>query len=433
MVPRARQWGRISLGILRYRHIIVRYISFVKYGPGVRKGRRNMSDAPSQLTFDEFYEAVAPPLDKAQESRLDVVRQFLAARPSGDAESLLKRMAAEGFLLDTVPTQYGGHDESITYASRCLELVGAVDGSLGWLLEVQQGLHYLLPTLTNGDCARYFHDIAQGGALLAGSHNRTGLAVESAANGIVVSGVLQYCSGAPISRWISFNSAVPHPVQGVDHGCVIMVRGDSEGVAFEPAPYVHTMRDSLTGIVQLKEAFIPWQQIHWYTDLTDPANRPKNCRYYGVWQSALLQNAVFLGIARHAMSYAFDALREQGPLSSARQSSAAALIGAAANDLLRARSLYYHRVEALETAAIAGTDYRQGAFPGHRAVVSSVASLSYSTVSRLIELLSGPVLVSENPIETCWRDIQIARAARGSRQSVHEPAFGEFLLSTCQR
>lgn len=384
----------------------------------------------SDLSFDEFYAITAPTLGEAQERRLAQLRELLDAQADQDAEGMLKQLASAGFLADTVPAAYGGRGESITFGSRFLESASEVDGSLGWLLGVQVGLHFLLPTLTSGDCAEYFNDIVHADALLAGSHNRTGVEVEAAEGGILVSGTLQYCSGAPISQWVSFNTSVPHPEEGSDHGCVIMVRTDTPGVRFVLAPYIHTMRDSLTGIVILEKAFIPWRQVHWYRNLNEAANRPKDCRYYGVWQSAFLQHAVLLGTARHALNYAIGQLRDDPPTSSSSKSLADAMIGASANELLQARSIYYHRARALEDAALQGSEFRQGSFPGHRALVSSVATLTYSAVSRLVELLSGPVLVTANPLETCWRDIQIARAARGSRQSIHEPAFGEFLLST---
>jgi alkylation response protein AidB-like acyl-CoA dehydrogenase len=389
-----------------------------------------MPGISSDLSFDEFYATLASPLGDAQEGRLADMRELLDAQKGQDAEGMIKQLASAGFLADTAPIGYGGRGESITFGSRFLESASEVDGSLGWLLGVQVGLHFLLPTLTSGDCAEYFNDIVHADALLAGSHNRTGVEVEPAEGGILVSGTLQYCSGAPISQWVSFNTSVPHPEEGSDHGCVIMVRTETAGVRFVLAPYIHTMRDSLTGIVILEKAFIPWRQVHWYRDLGDAGNRPKNCRYYGVWQSAFLQHAVLLGIARHALDYALERLRDDPPATSSSRSLADNLIGAAANELLQARSIYYHRARALEAAALEGTEFHQGAFPGHRAVVSSVASLTYSSVSRLVELLSGPVLVSANPLETCWRDMQIARSARGSRQSIHEPAFGEFLLST---
>jgi alkylation response protein AidB-like acyl-CoA dehydrogenase len=388
-----------------------------------------MLRARDEMTWDESYEGAIPVLDDAEAARLVMARNLLTGCPDDDdgSAAALKSLVSEGFLMDTVPAEHGGRDASISYAARFLEMLGTKNGSLGWLFTIQQGLHFLLPTATHGKCEQYFTDIVQRGALFAGSHSRSGLAFTETADGVELNGILRYCSGAPLATWLTCTAKIP--VSGELRGCIVMIDARQPGISCEQASYLHSMRGSLTGMVRLTNIFIPWDQVYLFSDLGDPANRPQSCRYYGAWQPTLLQGAVFLGIARCALSYARDQLaRKRSATDPADRVSSDLAIGLSTAEFLQARSLFYNRVQAMEQAALTGTEQREASRPWNAAILSSSAMLAYSCVSRLVELLGGTTLVSSNLLERCWRDIQLARVAEGTRQPASNRALGTFIM-----
>ncbi|KAB8182125.1 hypothetical protein FH608_050430 [Nonomuraea phyllanthi] len=392
-----------------------------------------MPQALDEMNWNESYESAIPVLDDAEAARLSMARELLTDCPDDDdrAAAALKSLVGEGFLMDTVPAEHGGRDASVSYAARFLEMLAAKNGSLGWLFTIQQGLHFLLPTATHGRCGEYFTDVVRQGALFAGSHSRSGLAIREAADGVELDGILQYCSGAPLATWLTCTARIP--VSGEARGCTMMIDARQPGISCEPASYLHSMRGSLTGIVRLTNVRVPWERVYWFSDLGDPANRPQSCRYYGAWQSILMQGAVFLGIARCALSYAHDQLtRRRSAADPAKRFSGDLAIGLSTAEFLQARSLFYNRVQGLEQAALAGTEQREASRPWHAAILSTVASLAYSCVSRLVELLGGSVLVTGNPLERCWRDLQLARVAEGTRQPAVNLALGTFIMEQKQ-
>ncbi|TCC36314.1 acyl-CoA dehydrogenase family protein [Kribbella speibonae] len=386
-----------------------------------------------EMSWTQGYEHAIPILEDAEAARLAAARDVLTDWPDDDdgATGALRCLVGEGFLMDTVPAKYGGRDASLSYAARFLEMLGTKNGSLGWLFTIQQGLHLLLPTATHGSCEPYFEDVRKTGALFAGSHSRSGLAMSETADGIELDGVLQYCSGAPLATWLTCTAQVP--IAGTVKGCTMMIDARQAGISCEPAAHLHSMRGSLTGVVRLTKVQVPWRQVYWFSDLGDPTNRPPSCRYYGAWQSILLQGAVFLGIAGCALAYAREQLvRKRASTDPAKRLAGDLGMGQSAAEFLQARSIFYHRVEGLELAASTRTEQREASRPSHAALLGSVASLTYSCVSRLVELLGGSVLVSGNPLERCWRDIQLARVAEGARQPASNLSLGAFILDQKQ-
>ncbi|MEU4244942.1 acyl-CoA dehydrogenase family protein [Actinoplanes sp. NPDC026619] len=372
-------------------------------------------------------ELTGPALSAAEAARLAELRELLAGCDlAGDAHpaDALAKVVAAGFLADCVPAEHGGTERSITFAARAVEEVAVASPSLAWLLTIQYGLHFLLPTLTSGGGGEYFAEIATNGALLAGSHARSGLAVTRDGADLVVTGVLRYCSGAPVARWITTTADLP------EGGGTVFIRDDTPGIRCEPSTELHGMRGSLTGFVHLDGVRVPPHRVHPFLDLNDPSVRPPACRYFGGWHSLLLQNAVFVGAARGAIAVATPILGARGGrLGPAGSALLEAALGAAATDLLQARAILYSRVGRLEAAALAGTEQRNAADPAHTALLSSIAALAFSAVSRLVEHGGGATLLTANPLEAYWRDVQLARVAEGTQRTSATHELGHALAA----
>jgi alkylation response protein AidB-like acyl-CoA dehydrogenase len=383
--------------------------------------------------YPPFDPVIGPVLDDDEERRLRDVRAALGDLKFGDdhPEEGLRRLVEGGFLTETVPARYGGKDRSLTFAARVIEEVAAFSPALGWLVTIQYGLHFLLPTITGGAPDPYFREVVSRGALLAGGHGRTNLRTARGDNGdLLISGVLRYCSGAPIASWISSTVTLAEN-GGADPDSVVFFRPSEAGVKCETSDSLHSMRGSLTGLVHLSDVRVDARDIHPFTDLSDAASRPEHCRYFGGWQSLLLQNAVFLGAARGALDTATGPLvrkaaRDNDPAAGALMSLA---LGSAGADLLTARGVYYARIAQLEAAAGRGEEQANADHPGHAVVLGTVADLAFQVIAGLMQQAGGSALLATNPLERYWRDVQLARVAEGNRPDHTRHQLGGFLAA----
>jgi alkylation response protein AidB-like acyl-CoA dehydrogenase len=370
-----------------------------------------------------------PTLDPAEWARLDEMDGMLAEHADPEDEfprRHLEALAQHGFLFSAIPPAHGGSGCSLTFAARVIEALGAVSGSLAWLMSTQYGLHFLLPTITKG-AAPYFDDIVAQGALLAGAPGRSGVTIAWCADDVEVSGVLRYCSGAPVARWITTTGEVEVDGAG-EQGCTVFIRADTPGIRCEPAAGSHAMRGSLSGFVYLDRVRVPRSHVHLFRDLSDPASRPADARYFGGWPSLTLQNAVFLGLARGAVATALPFLRKRAGGELDRGLIEAAL-GAATTDLLVARGIYYGRLSSMERAAAQRREQAESAHPAHAAVLGTAANLAHGVVARLMEQLGGSALIAGGGLERIWRDVQLARVADGNRRDANQALLGRQVLT----
>lgn len=382
------------------------------------------------VDLSEFEELSEPALSAGEAARVAQLKDLLATDPIEMNEypsGTMSALIGAGYLVEALPTQSGGHGASITAAARMLEEISKFNGSLGWLMNVQYGLHFLLPTLTNGQPERYFMDVVEDHALFAGSPGKHRASLTADGRHVNITGTIRYSSGAPLARWVTTTAQVT--TEGRPRGCTLMIASNSDGLRCDPAPYLHGMRGSHTGLVHLHNVMVPAEHVHFFRDLDDPASRPEGCRYFGAWHSLLLQNAVFLGVAWTALVASLGALKVRARTVPLRERTLLeAAVGAAASELLQARSLFYARVQSLELAALHQSEQAQANRPGHLAALSAVANLAYSAVSRAIEQVGGSALVGAGLLERCWRDVQLARVAEGSRHDSAQVVLGQQLL-----
>jgi alkylation response protein AidB-like acyl-CoA dehydrogenase len=360
-------------------------------------------------------------LNAQEQSRLSAFEQVITGYDPSDEEryqfpgEFFNKLHDAGLLAAAVPARYGGSNASLTLVARMLESAASVSPTVGWLLLSQYGLQLLLPTLAGEDCERYLSTVATQGALLSGSANTRSLSGTRRDDVVTISGVIRYCSGAPSSHWISVPVSIHDQQTGAEQAHCAMIRSNLPGVHCDPADYLHSLRGSQTGLVRLDSVQVPADCIYPFRHSHDRAALPTGCRYFGTWQSLLLQNAVFLGTAAGAVQVFLAMSTPRSAARTDRESLTSETFGAALTDLMVARTVFFERVAAVQRAADRGMEVEEAESAWTTTALSEVVARSYSCVSRLTELLAGSILMGTNDFERYWRDIQLARAAENTR------------------
>ncbi|BAN01759.1 putative oxidoreductase [Ilumatobacter coccineus YM16-304] len=357
-----------------------------------------------------------PEADDATDAWLDKVESIaelaVEHRDRGEADrrmppELNDALRAAGFARMMVPRHAGGEQESLTTATRVVEELARLDGSLGWVGWVTIG-HGRLADLMSTAATSAVYDHGEG--VVAGSILNTGTATR-VPGGYRLTGQWSFASGCHGADYFLTGGSV------VEDGKKVIIDGEPLLLALLLPPSECEILDTwhTTGLSGTGSHDIRVDDVFVADEFTFRAD--------GVWQvldsdgvgygrpyseySPPMMAAVALGIAQHAIDE-FKAMvefknRQQEMHWMARLPNTNAALGRAEATVQAARSFLYENVRLL--ASLEPGDAAMGL--QSQMVGRYVAEQSAVVVDDLYEAGGGFSIYKRNQIERCFRDVRM--------------------------
>jgi alkylation response protein AidB-like acyl-CoA dehydrogenase len=351
---------------------------------------------------------------------LDAVRRFAPeiADRSREFEALRRlpadlaaRLAEAGLFRMSIAEAYGGAERHPLEVVRVIEEVSRADGSVGWCVMIGQTMALLSGVMPEGSARLIYgndRNVITGGATAP-----TGKAV-ARNGGYVVDGRWQWGSGTQNCQWICGVTIVleegrPRQTAGGEPEMRLMIFPARE-VEILDTWDASGLGGSGSHDFQVRQVFVPAERALIWPVGTPTIERPLYYfPFFGMF--AVCVCSVSLGIARRALDE-FVALAgtktaawERRPLS--QQARVQIAVAEAEVALRSARALLFETVESAWEVASALKPPSTALRRDLRLAAANVAWQAVKAVELVYHAAGGSAVHSSNPLQRCFRDVNV--------------------------
>ncbi|MCU0353964.1 MAG: hypothetical protein MUD08_09565 [Cytophagales bacterium] len=180
-------------------------------------------------------------------SQLDKIEATLKQNQGIIDQDVLTAVYEQKLFKCFLPQSLGGLGLNVKQTLQVIEDCAAIDGSLGWLIQIGNGGNYFAPLYEASVTEQLF---SPPNAVLAGSGAATGVATK-AGGGYRVNGKWAYCSGADYATFFTANCQIADTTDII--ACTFM----REQVRIVPDWNAVGLQQTSTHTIEVQDAFVP--------------------------------------------------------------------------------------------------------------------------------------------------------------------------------